>query len=226
MSIRNMLIATAFAFASVTTAHADGLRPIEAKSIDLGEVSGVAYYTAEHDGFHVVATLAEGDAGTPIRVVSVLASGQRVVLSTPTGGCARNQPARRQRARPQGERGLELKFEVNHVLRNKEATRMSTIHLHRTTTATPEQYIAGLTDFGPGRSKLFGNSADAYLKVHHKGLFAGRRHRRLERHLGTPALRLVRSRPRCPHDDQLQCVGRRIRPHLHLHASVRRHDRH
>ena len=46
---------------------------------------------------------------------------------------------------------------------------MSTIHLHRTSTATPEQYIAGLTDFGPGRSKLFGNSADAYLKVHHRG---------------------------------------------------------
>ena len=45
---------------------------------------------------------------------------------------------------------------------------MSTIHLHRTTTATPEQYVAGLTDFGPGRSKLFGNSADAYLKVHHR----------------------------------------------------------
>jgi hypothetical protein len=46
---------------------------------------------------------------------------------------------------------------------------MSTIHLHRTTTLTPEQYIAGLTDFGPGRSKLFGNSADEYLKVHHRG---------------------------------------------------------
>jgi hypothetical protein len=46
---------------------------------------------------------------------------------------------------------------------------MSTIHLHRTTTLTPEQYVAGLTDFGPGRSKLFGNSADDYLKVHHKG---------------------------------------------------------
>jgi hypothetical protein len=46
---------------------------------------------------------------------------------------------------------------------------MSTIHLHRTTTSTPEQYVARLTDFGPGRSKLFGNSADAYLKVHHKG---------------------------------------------------------
>ena len=46
---------------------------------------------------------------------------------------------------------------------------MSTIHLHQTTTLTPEQYIAGLTDFGPGRSKVFGNSADDYLKVHQMG---------------------------------------------------------
>ena len=46
---------------------------------------------------------------------------------------------------------------------------MSTIHLHYTTTLTPEQYIAGLTDFGPGRSKLFGNSTDDYLKVHSLG---------------------------------------------------------
>jgi len=45
---------------------------------------------------------------------------------------------------------------------------MSTIHLHQTTTLTPEQYVAGLTDFGPGRSKIFGNSADEYLKVHSK----------------------------------------------------------
>lgn len=43
---------------------------------------------------------------------------------------------------------------------------MATIHLHETTTATPEQFIAGLTDFGPGRSKIFGNSTDEYLKVH------------------------------------------------------------
>ena len=46
---------------------------------------------------------------------------------------------------------------------------MSTIHLHQTTTLTPEQYLAGLTDFGPGRSKLFGNSADEYLEVHDRG---------------------------------------------------------
>jgi hypothetical protein len=47
---------------------------------------------------------------------------------------------------------------------------MSTIHLHQTTTSTPEQFVAALTDFGPGRSKLFGNSADEYLKVHRRGL--------------------------------------------------------
>jgi hypothetical protein len=44
---------------------------------------------------------------------------------------------------------------------------MSTIRLHRTTALAPEQYVAGLTDFGPDRSKLFGNSAQEYLKVHH-----------------------------------------------------------
>ncbi len=43
---------------------------------------------------------------------------------------------------------------------------MATIHFHRTTSLTPEQYVAGLTDFGPGRSKIFGNSADEFLKVH------------------------------------------------------------
>ena len=46
---------------------------------------------------------------------------------------------------------------------------MATVHFHQTTTLTPEQYIAGLTDFGPGRSTLFGNSADEYMKVHSRG---------------------------------------------------------
>jgi hypothetical protein len=46
---------------------------------------------------------------------------------------------------------------------------MATIHLRQRTTATPGQFVAGLTDFGPGRSELFGNSADGYLKVHSRG---------------------------------------------------------
>jgi hypothetical protein len=77
---------------------------------------------------------------------------------------------------------------------------MSTIHLHQTTTLTPAQYVAGLTDFGPGRSKVFGNSADEYLKVHSKGTHDADV-TRARRYLGTIALRLVQSQPCCPHDD-------------------------
>jgi len=46
---------------------------------------------------------------------------------------------------------------------------MATLHFHETLTATPEQFVAGLTDFGPGRHELFGNSADEYLQVHEIG---------------------------------------------------------
>ena len=43
---------------------------------------------------------------------------------------------------------------------------MPTFHFKKTTTSTPEQFVAGLTDFGPGRPELFPNSADDYLQVH------------------------------------------------------------
>jgi hypothetical protein len=46
---------------------------------------------------------------------------------------------------------------------------MSTVRLHATTSSTPEQFIDGLTDFGPGRAELFGNSTDEYLVVHSRG---------------------------------------------------------
>src|SRR6202030_99078 len=98
---------------------------------------------------------------------------------------------------------------------------MSTIHLHQTTTSTPEQYVAGLTDFGPGRSKLFGNSADAYLKVHHSGPSdadvtegSGGIWERLHYDWSDP------------NHHRLHPVGRRVRPHLHLHASAQRRHRH
>ena len=39
--------------------------------------------------------------------------------------------------------------------------RMATIRFSATTTATPEQFIAAVTDFGPGRSELFGNTDDS-----------------------------------------------------------------
>jgi hypothetical protein len=46
---------------------------------------------------------------------------------------------------------------------------MTTIHFNETTTSTPEQFVAALTDFGPGRSQIWGNTSDSYLKVHDRG---------------------------------------------------------
>jgi hypothetical protein len=47
---------------------------------------------------------------------------------------------------------------------------MATIHFTQLTALTPERFVAGLTDFGPGHSDVFGNSADSHLKVHDRGV--------------------------------------------------------
>jgi hypothetical protein len=46
---------------------------------------------------------------------------------------------------------------------------MSKIHFDQAMALTPQQYISGLTDFSPGRAKVFSKSADDYLKVHSVG---------------------------------------------------------
>lgn len=84
MALRPTLLAAALALTTAAAAHADGLRPIEARPIDLGAVTGTAYYTVGQDGYRVVATLAQG-AGTPVRFEAVLTPGQTVTLSTPAG---------------------------------------------------------------------------------------------------------------------------------------------
>jgi hypothetical protein len=43
---------------------------------------------------------------------------------------------------------------------------MPTVHLTETTTATPQQFIAALTDFGPQRGKIWRNSQPEYLQIH------------------------------------------------------------
>jgi len=83
MTIHRTILAAAFALAFAGAAHAGDLPPFEAESIDLGAVSGVAYYTVEHDGFRVVVVLAQGGTGTPVWFQTLLAPGQSVVLSTP-----------------------------------------------------------------------------------------------------------------------------------------------
>src|SRR5690348_17267797 len=46
---------------------------------------------------------------------------------------------------------------------------MATLHLRATTTATPEQFLAALTDFGSGRAQLFSATSDDFLQVHEQG---------------------------------------------------------
>jgi hypothetical protein len=94
MTIHRTILAAAFALVSIGAARADELRPIEGRSIHLGEVSGVAYYTVERDGFRVVAALAHGEAGTPVHIEAVLAPGQSVVLSTPGRRVSLQMPSR------------------------------------------------------------------------------------------------------------------------------------
>jgi hypothetical protein len=46
---------------------------------------------------------------------------------------------------------------------------MATISFSTTTTVTPEQFAAAITDFGPGRSQIFPNTDDGQLVVHDRG---------------------------------------------------------
>jgi hypothetical protein len=84
-ALRRPLAAALLLLAAATGARADGLAPAAGQSIDLGTLSGTAYYTVQPDGFHVVATLADARSGAPMRVEATLAAGQTVVLSTPGG---------------------------------------------------------------------------------------------------------------------------------------------
>jgi len=84
-TIHKTILAVMFTLAFAGSAPADELQPVAGRSIDLGPVSGVAYYTIERDGFRVVATLAEGETGTPVRFEAILAPDQSLMLSTPHG---------------------------------------------------------------------------------------------------------------------------------------------
>ncbi|MCJ8143259.1 hypothetical protein MKI84_10055 [Ancylobacter sp. A5.8] len=80
------LIAALLAIALLAPARADekasGLRPEAAQIINIGYVNGVAYYTSEEDGYHVVATLSVA-GGAPIRVAATLQPEQAVSFSVP-----------------------------------------------------------------------------------------------------------------------------------------------
>jgi hypothetical protein len=70
------------------TACAEELRPIQAKSLQLGEMDGVAYYTVHDHGYRVVLA---SQGGTPVRFESTLLPGQKVVVSIPGSAGAKTQ---------------------------------------------------------------------------------------------------------------------------------------
>ncbi|MET3578094.1 hypothetical protein ABID19_001111 [Mesorhizobium robiniae] len=77
---------TAFAAVLLATtgiAAASELAPGNGHSIRLGHVKGAVYYTVEQGGYRVVATLASRADAVPMRFVSTLGPGQRMMISVP-----------------------------------------------------------------------------------------------------------------------------------------------
>ncbi len=85
MNIHHTILTAALALAIAGPASAESLKPVQAQWINLGAVSGVAYYTVEKDGFRVIVTLAQDEDAAPVRMEAVLAPGQSIVLSSPHG---------------------------------------------------------------------------------------------------------------------------------------------
>jgi hypothetical protein len=76
-------VAVAALCLAATAAPAGELPAMAGQSIDLGQFHGIVHYTIEPDGYRVVATLASGAEDPPIRFVSTLGPGQRMLISVP-----------------------------------------------------------------------------------------------------------------------------------------------
>jgi hypothetical protein len=67
----------------LTPAHGGEIGELQAESINLGGFRGVVYCTAENGGYRVVATIAEGETGLPVRVEAILTETQKMTISVP-----------------------------------------------------------------------------------------------------------------------------------------------
>jgi hypothetical protein len=82
--------AWASSWAASWPARAKELGPLEALSLQFGEMNGVAYYTVQGPSYRVVATLAT-EGGTPVRFEGSLLPGQRLAVSIPDSASAKAQ---------------------------------------------------------------------------------------------------------------------------------------
>ncbi len=68
---------------AATPTYAGELNALEGGSIEIGSFHGVVFYTSEPDGYHIVATIADGEAGLPVRFEATLTETQKVSISVP-----------------------------------------------------------------------------------------------------------------------------------------------
>jgi hypothetical protein len=82
-TMRNIIGGLAAIYLGASPLHAGELSVLAGESIDLGRFHGVVYYTSEHEGLRVVATIADGEAGLPVRFSATLAENQATTISVP-----------------------------------------------------------------------------------------------------------------------------------------------
>jgi len=76
-------IALAVLCLAATSGQAGELDVLQAASFDVGGYHGVAYYTSESDGYRVIATIAQGETGLPVRFEATLTEGQKITITVP-----------------------------------------------------------------------------------------------------------------------------------------------
>ena len=67
------------------SASAGELHSLNGGSVDVGAFRGNVYYTETDVGYRVVTTIAEGEAGSPVRFEVTLNEGQDLMISVPRG---------------------------------------------------------------------------------------------------------------------------------------------
>jgi phosphoribosylcarboxyaminoimidazole (NCAIR) mutase len=83
-TVRNVIGGLAAICLATSPLHAGELSAMAGDSIDLGRFHGVVYYTSKDEGYQVVVTIADGEAGLPVRFSATLAENQSATISVPS----------------------------------------------------------------------------------------------------------------------------------------------
>ena len=83
LAMTSLIGGLAASWLAASPLHAGELSAMAGENIDLGRFQGVVYFTSENDGYRVVATIADGEAGLPVRFSVTLADDQSARISVP-----------------------------------------------------------------------------------------------------------------------------------------------